>query len=38
VGISTLEQEVEHDIQSTIAFAKASPEPDEDALMTDIYA
>jgi len=36
--VSELEQRVEQEVQEAIEFAKSSPEPSVDQLMTDIYA
>ena len=36
--VSELEQRIEQEVQEAIEFAKSSPEPSVDQLMTDIYA
>ena len=36
--ISSMQSSIAADVQEAIAFAKASPEPEVDQLMTDIYA
>ena len=36
--IAALEQRIEAEIDAAVEFAKSSPEPSPDQLMTDIYA
>lgn len=36
--VETMEREIAAEIEEAIAFAKSSPEPDPDQLMTDIYS